>query len=136
MRRDLSAALRDALDVVPGVAVWWDQKSMESRGPTFLTEIRQAIGDASRLVDCNARIRSDAMGGGAADPFHNHARQWTDWNRERSLYYDSPLIRFSRQEVSPSIRCSQLAWYGSESVRQERVCIVVYGEEVHASIFQ
>jgi len=30
--------------------VWWDQASMESRGRTFLTEIRCAIADASRLV--------------------------------------------------------------------------------------
>ena len=41
--------LRDGL-VAHGVAVWWDRASMESRGATFLSEIRQAIGEASRLV--------------------------------------------------------------------------------------
>ena len=41
--------LRDAL-VAQGVAVWWDRASMESRGATFLSEVRQAIGEANRLV--------------------------------------------------------------------------------------
>ena len=33
-----------------GVHVWWDRKAMESRGRTFLQEIRDAIAGADRLV--------------------------------------------------------------------------------------
>lgn len=33
-----------------GIHVWWDRKSMESRGRTFLQEIRDAIAEADRLI--------------------------------------------------------------------------------------
>jgi WD40 repeat protein len=41
--------LRDDL-VAHGHPVWWDRASMESRGQTFLAEIRRAIETAQRLV--------------------------------------------------------------------------------------
>lgn len=33
-----------------GVHVWWDRKGMESRGLTFLQEIRDAIASANRVL--------------------------------------------------------------------------------------
>ncbi len=41
--------LRESL-VSGGQAVWWDRASMESRGRTFLAEIRAAIESAERLL--------------------------------------------------------------------------------------
>src|SRR5688572_6166050 len=33
-----------------GIRVWWDRQAMESRGLTFLQEIRNAIASAGRLL--------------------------------------------------------------------------------------
>ncbi len=41
--------LRDDL-AANGLAVWWDQASMESRGRTFLQELRDAISGVDRLI--------------------------------------------------------------------------------------
>src|SRR5215471_5767114 len=36
--------------VEKGLGVWWDRKAMESRGRTFLQEIRDAISDVERVI--------------------------------------------------------------------------------------
>lgn len=41
--------LRDDLEK-RGLHIWWDKKSMESRGKTFLQEIRDAIYESERLI--------------------------------------------------------------------------------------
>ena len=41
--------LRDDL-VREGIEVWWDRKSMESRGRSFLLELRDAIFGAQRVI--------------------------------------------------------------------------------------
>ena len=33
-----------------GIDVWWDRKAMESRGRTFLQELRDAIEGSDRLI--------------------------------------------------------------------------------------
>lgn len=51
-RRDadeLAKQLRDDL-LKEGIKVWWDQASMDSRGLSFLQEIRDAIASAERLM--------------------------------------------------------------------------------------
>lgn len=34
----------------PGFQVWWDREAMESRGATFVQEIRDAIAGIDRLI--------------------------------------------------------------------------------------
>src|SRR5450631_2312095 len=50
-RASESLAKKIHSDLIAGnLAVWWDRKAMESRGQTFLQEIRNAIADSNRVL--------------------------------------------------------------------------------------
>ena len=88
-----------------GFDVWWDRESIESRGLTFLQEIRDAIGNADRLI---------AVVGPSAVTSDYVRAEW-----EHALLFCKavvPILRLGHYELLPA----ELAQFHCPDFRPER----------------